>query len=387
MQKLLTPKHLPKIKGSKNDMSETTETVLEIDLEALRSNYRYLRSKINHETKFLAVVKAFGYGSDSTIIAKELGPQVDYFAVAYTYEGEDLRKNNITKPTMVFHALPVDFESLVTNKLEFCIYSMKMLMSFIAYVEEEGATGFPIHLKFNTGLNRLGFIEDEIAEIVTVLSKTNSVKVESVFSHLAASEDPAEREFSLKQIASFKKISEKLISLLGYRPLLHCTNTSGVINYPEAYFDMVRSGIGLYGYGNDIEENKHLQPVATLKTVILQIHDVKIGESVGYNRAFIADRPTRSATLPLGHADGLSRSYGNGKGWVMIKGKKAPFIGNVCMDMVMVDVTDIDCQEGDEVIVFGKSSTAEELTAGINSIPYELLTAISQRIRRKVKEG
>jgi len=368
-------------------MSETTETVLEIDLEALRSNYRYLRSKINHETKFLAVVKAFGYGSDSTIIAKELGPQVDYFAVAYTYEGEDLRKNNITKPTMVFHALPVDFESLVTNKLEPCIYSMKMLMSFIAYVEEEGATGFPIHLKFNTGLNRLGFIEDEIAEIVTVLSKTNSVKVESVFSHLAASEDFAEREFSLKQIASFKKISEKLISLLGYRPLLHCTNTSGVINYPEAYFDMVRSGIGLYGYGNDIEENKHLQPVATLKTVILQIHDVKIGESVGYNRAFIADRPTRSATLPLGHADGLSRSYGNGKGWVMIKGKKAPFIGNVCMDMVMVDVTDIDCQEGDEVIVFGKSSTAEELTAGINSIPYELLTAISQRIRRKVKEG
>src|SRR5690554_7739809 len=178
MQKLLTPK----IKESKINMSQTNETVLEIDLDALRSNYRYLRSKINPETKFLAVVKAFGYGSDSTIIAKELGSKVDYFAVAYTYEGEDLRRNNITKPTMVFHALPVDFESLETNKLEPCICSMKMLMSFIAYVEEEGATGIPIHLKFNTGLNRLGFIEDEIAEIVTVLSKTNSVKVESVFS-------------------------------------------------------------------------------------------------------------------------------------------------------------------------------------------------------------
>jgi len=368
-------------------MSQTNETVLEIDLDALRSNYRYLRSKINPETKFLAVVKAFGYGSDSTIVAKELGPMVDYLAVAYTYEGEDLRRHGIAKPTMVFHALPADFESLIAHKLEPCIYSIRMLESFIGYVEKKGITDFPIHLKFNTGLNRLGFIEDEIATIIAALSKTKSVKVESIFSHLAASEDPLERAFSLKQIANFKKTSEKLINLLGYKPLLHCTNTSGVINYPEAYFDMVRSGIGLYGFGNDIEENKHLQPVATLKTVILQIHDVKIGESVGYNRAFIADRPTRSATLPLGHADGISRSYGNGKGWVMINGKKAPFIGNVCMDMVMVDVTDIDCQEGDEVIVFGKSPTAEALTAGINSIPYELLTAISQRIRRKVKKS
>lgn len=387
MQKLLTPSQLPKIKGSKIDMSQTTETVLEIDLDALHSNYRYLRSKINPETKFVAVIKAFGYGSDSTIIANALTPLVDYFAVAYTYEGEDLRKNNITKPTMVFHALPVDFESLVANTLEPCIYSIKMLRSFIAYVEQEGKEEFPIHLKFNTGLNRLGFIEEEIPAIIAVLSQTKSVKVESVFSHLVASEDPSEREFSLKQIADFRNISEKLIKLLGYKPLLHCTNTSGVINYPEAYFDMVRSGIGLFGFGNNVEENKHLQPVATLKTVILQIHNVKIGESVGYNRAFIADRPTRSATLPLGHADGIARSYGNGKGWVMIKGKKAPFIGNVCMDMLMVDVTDIDCEEGDEVIVFGKSSTAEELTAGINSIPYELLTAISQRISRKVKES
>lgn len=384
MPKLSTPKPLPKIKESQIDMTTADETVLEIDLKALKSNFHYLKSKIQKHTKFLAVVKAYGYGSDSIAVAKTLENSVDYFAVAYTDEGEVLRKNGIKNPILVLHSLPVNFDLLLENKLEPSIYSLRMLKAFIAYSEAHNKKAYPISLKFNTGLNRLGFEPEEIPQILDALAKTSSVKVNTLFSHLAASEDQRERDFTLRQIERFQQISEEMIAHLGYRPILHCSNTSGVLNYPQAHFDMVRCGIGLYGFGNNKEENKRLQPVATLKTVISQIHNIEKGESVGYNRAFVAQRNMRSATLPLGHADGIPRSYGNGKGWVTINGKKAPFIGNVCMDMLMVDVTGIDCKEGDEVIVFGKTSTAEALSAAIHSIPYELITAISQRIKRRI---
>ncbi|WP_410006708.1 alanine racemase [Aequorivita nionensis] len=364
-------------------MPKATETLLEIDLNALDNNYRYLTSKLKPETKVLAVVKAFAYGSDSVVIAKELVDLgVDYFAVAYANEGETLRNAKIETPILVLHPLPVNFEVIVNRCLEPSIYSLKMLEAFIAFAEEIKQSNYPIHLKFNTGLNRLGFDENEISFIVEMLSKTKSVKVKSAFSHLAASEDLKLKDFTLKQINGFHKISEELTAKLGYKPLLHCVNTSGIINYPEAHFDMVRTGIGLYGFGNDKEENKHLKPVGTLKTVISQIHEVKESESVGYNRGFIAEKTTRSATLPIGHADGIPRSYGKGKGWVTINGKKAHILGNVCMDMIMVDVTSIDCQEGDEAIIFGPSTTAEELSAAINSISYELITAVSQRVKR-----
>lgn len=371
-----------KITDKPDEMSKTEETILEIDLNALLHNFQYLKSKIDYHTKFLAVVKAYAYGSDSVVIAKHLEALVDYFAVAYTDEGEVLRKNGIEKPILVLHSLPVNYDMIVANRLEPSIYSLKMLNTFIAYAEKKSETEYPIHLKFNTGLNRLGFEPFQVAEIIQGLSKTSSVRVQSVFSHLAASEDSAEKEFTLNQIESFKSISKELIDSLGYKPILHCSNTSGILNYPEAHFDMVRSGIGLYGFGNSKEANKHLKPIGTLKTVISQIHQIKKGESVGYNRGFYAKRDMQSATLPLGHADGIPRSYGKGKGWVMIQGKKAPIIGNVCMDMLMVDITNIACKEGDEVIIFGKASTAEALSAAINSIPYELITAISQRIKR-----
>lgn len=385
MPKLSIPNPIRKPTEINPNMSKATETVLEIDLDALIHNYRFLKSKIHPETKFLGVVKAYGYGSDSVTIAKELeNLKVDYFAVAYTDEGEALRKGGISRPIIVLHSLPVNFDMMVANSLEPSIYSLRMLGNFIAYAEKKNQKDYPIHLKINTGLNRLGFEPEQIPEILSALSNTQSVKVKSIFSHLAASEDSNERAFTLKQISDYKKISSDLIDGLGYHPILHCTNTSGILNYPEAHFDMVRTGIGLYGFGNNKEVNKHLQPVATLKTVISQIHEIEVGESVGYNRAFVASRPTRSATLPLGHADGIPRSYGNGRGWVTINGQKAPFIGNVCMDMLMVDITDIDCQEGDEAIVFGKSTTAEELSAAIHSIPYELISAISQRIKRKI---
>jgi len=366
-------------------MPKATETLLEIDLNALDNNYRYLTSKLKPETKVLAVVKAFAYGSDSVAIAKELVDLgVDYFAVAYASEGETLRNAKIETPILVLHPLPVNFETILNRCLEPSIYSRKTLEEFIAFAEERKQTNYPIHLKFNTGLNRLGFDENDIPFIGEILSKTKSVKVKSAFSHLAASEDLKLKEFTLGQIEGFQKISKKLAEKLGYKPLLHCANTSGTINYPEAHFDMVRTGIGLYGFGNDPAENKHLKPVGTLKTVISQIHTVQKNESVGYNRGFIAEQATRSATLPIGHADGIPRSYGKGKGWVTINGKKAHILGNVCMDMIMVDVTNLDCEEGDEVIIFGPSANAEELSAAINSISYELITAVSQRVKRVI---
>ncbi len=366
-------------------MPKATETILEIDLNALAHNYQYISSKVNPSTKILAVVKANGYGSDDVIVARELEKLgVAYFAVAYAAEGLHLREAKIETPILVLHPLPVNFDLILEHCLEPSIYSPKMLREFIAFAERKKQKNYPIHLKFNTGLNRLGFGKNDIAWIFEQLQKTSSVKVKSIFSHLAATDDPSESKFTKKQLSDFRSIFEKLIENLGYTPLLHTLNTSGVLNYPEAQYDMVRTGIGLYGFGNSPEENKKLKPIATLKTVISQIHRIEPGESVGYNRAYTASDFETTATLPLGHADGISRAFGNGVGWVTIKGQKAPIIGNVCMDMIMVDISGLKCQEGDEVIVFGTSPTAEDLSTVIDSIPYELLTNISRRIKRVV---
>ena len=366
-------------------MPKATETILEIDLNALAHNYQYLSSKVRSNTKILAVVKAFGYGSDDVIVAKELEKLgVAYFAVAYAGEGLNLREAKIETSILVLHPLPINFDLIVERCLEPSIYSPKMLREFIAFAERKTQNNYPIHLKFNTGLNRLGFSENDVSWITEQLAKTSSVKVKSIFSHLAATEDPSEAKFTKKQLSDFRNISEKLIANLGYTPMLHTLNTSGILNYPEAQYDMVRTGIGLYGFGNSPEENKKLKPIATLKTVISQIHKIEPGESVGYNRSYIAEGFEITATLPLGHADGISRAFGNGVGRVTIKGQKAPIIGNVCMDMIMVDISNIDCQEGDEVIVFGVNPTAEDLSTVVDSIPYELLTNVSPRIKRVV---
>ena len=211
-----------------------------------------------------------------------------------------------------------------------------------------------------------------------------AVKACSVFSHLAASEDLQQRKFTLKQLDAFAEISEELKKALPHTPFLHTLNTSGVLNYPQAHYDMVRCGIGLYGFANDVEQSAKLKPVATLKTIISQIHTLEKGDTLGYNRAFTAQKKMKTATLPLGHADGISRAYGNGVGWTRINGHKAQICGNVCMDMIMVDITDIDCKEGDEVIVFGNQTTAEKLSGAVDTISYEILTAISQRVRRVI---
>jgi len=366
-------------------MPKAHETILEINLKALKHNFDYLTSKINSDTKLMAVVKAFGYGSDAVTVAHFLQDlDVDCFAVAFTSEGVALRNSGITKPILVLHPQPINFTTLIKHCLEPSLYNAKVLNEFINISEKENQKDYPVHIKFNTGLNRLGFCENDVEYVVSKLIKTSSIKVVSLFSHLAASEDLKENAFTLTQIESFKNITKEFESKIGYKPMLHICNTSGILNYPDAHFNMVRSGIGLYGFGNSELENKNFKPIATLKSVISQIHLIEKGETVGYNRAFKSNSFQKTATIPIGHADGIGRQYGNGKGYVTINGQQASIIGNVCMDMIMVNITNIDCNEGDEVIIFGEHASAENLAATTKSISYEIITAISQRIKRVV---
>lgn len=366
-------------------MPKTRETILEIDLQSLAHNFAYLKAKIRPETKFMAVVKANAYGSDAVSVAKFLETEgVDYFAVAYASEGVELRQADVKTPIMVLHPQSVNFDMLIAYCLEPALYSDFVLKMFEAVATQKNQQEYPIHLKFNTGLNRLGFDPVNVAEVANFCSKSASIKIKSAFSHLAASEDWSEEIFTRKQIQSFTAVTKKLTEILPYKPIFHLLNTSGILNYPEAQFDMVRSGIGLYGFGNTAEEDAKLRPISTLKTIVSQLHRVPAGESVGYNRGFIAEKQQVTATLPIGHADGLSRRLGNGVGYVTIKGQKAPYIGNVCMDMIMVNISEIDCNEGDEVIVFGLDPSAETLAQLSGTISYEFLTKISKRIKRIV---
>ncbi len=368
-------------------MSSVQETVLEINLNHLTHNFEYLKSKVDPKVKMLAVVKASGYGSDAVIIAKHLEKlKVDYLAVAYAAEGITLRKAGIKTPVLVLHPQPVNFSKIIEYHLTPSIYSIRTLHEFISSVTLAKQQQYPVHLKMNSGLNRIGFGKNNLETLIKTIKATPAIKVEALLSHLAASEDNLEKEFTFDQIKVFKELANQIINSIGYTPILHQSNTSGILNYPEAHFDMVRSGIGLYGYGNDAKFDQHLKPIASLKSVISQIHELQKGESVGYNRAFIAKEFTRTATIPIGHADGISRQYGNKNGFVIINNKKAYIVGNVCMDMIMVDITTIDCQEGDEVIIFDPKHSAAQVAEYSGTISYELLTAISPRVKRLVIE-
>ena len=366
-------------------MPKVTETTLEINLASLKHNFEFLKSKLQDKTLFLAVVKAFAYGSDAVVVAKclqELG--VDYFAVAYISEGVALRQAGIKTPILVLHPQEKNLELAIEHCLEPSLYTLKILRAFERIAQQHHLKNYPVHIKFNTGLNRLGFEPNDLDVVVKELSKTSALKVKSVFSHLAVSEDLEEKPFTLEQINLYKSLSSSFIEALGYPVIKHLCNTSGVLNYPEAHFDMVRCGIGLYGYGNSNKESKNFQPIASLKSVISQIHLVKKGESVGYNRAFISSEDTKIATIPIGHADGIGRHFGYGLGTVSIGSEKASIVGNVCMDMIMVDVTTIECAEGDEVVFFGSEYSAETSAAAANTISYELITGVSQRVKRKI---
>ena len=366
-------------------MPKATETTLEINLNSLEHNFDFLKSKLNDKTLFLAVVKAFAYGSDAVVVAKYLQKMcVDYFAVAYIKEGVALRKAGIKTPILVLHPQEQNLDLAIEHCLEPSLYTLKILQTFERIALQRDQKNYPVHIKFNTGLNRLGFESNEMDLVLEQLSRTSTIKVKSVFSHLAASEDLNEKTFTLGQINLYKSLSSAFIEKIGYPVIRHLCNTSGVLNYPEAHFDMVRCGIGLYGYGNSENETKNFRPIATLKSVISQIHHVAKGKSVGYNRGYISPKNSKIATIPIGHADGIGRHFGHGAGIVLINHKKAAIVGNVCMDMVMVDVTNIECVEGDEVILFGADLSAETSTNAVNTISYELITGISQRVKREI---
>ena len=367
-------------------MENSHVTVLEINLNAIEHNLNAFKSRLLPETKVLAVVKAFGYGSSSVEIAKFLESKVAYFAVAYLHEGVALREAGVKTPILVLHPQKINLEEIIKSCLEPNIYSITLLNAVIETAKNLKIQNYPIHIKFNTGLNRLGFTKKDIPEILALVKNQQEIRVASVFSHIAASEDLSEKEFTLQQINTFKEISTQLIPQLSSKPFRHMLNTSGIINYAEeAQFELVRLGIGLYGFANDEVETAKLQNVITLKSVISQIQTVEKGETVGYNRAFKAAETVKTGTIPIGHADGISRQFGNGVGYVYINNQKAPIVGNVCMDMIMVNVTNINCQEGDEVLIFKDQMHIEDLAKRTNTIPYELLTAISQRVKRVVK--
>jgi len=359
------------------------ETVLEINLNAISHNLNFFRSKLQPSTKMMVMVKAFGYGNGGFEIAKLLEHhQVDYLGVAFADEGIALKTAGIHLPIMVLNPESTSFSAIIQHQLEPEIYSLKGLRSFLKIAEQKNLKDFPIHIKLDTGMHRLGFEKDTIEELITILKGNTLVSVKSILSHLATSDDLNHQAFVESQIELFENLSSRLMAELNIQPIRHILNTSGISNFAKAQYDMVRLGIGLYGVSNDAEEQKELENVSTLKSVISQIRTIPAGDSVGYGRRFMAEKPTKVATIPIGYADGIARLWGNGVGYVSIHHQKATIIGSVCMDMLMVDVTAIDCQEGDAVIIFGESPTVIEMAEKLHTIPYEILTSISQRVKR-----
>lgn len=358
------------------------QTVMEVNLNALVHNFKKLRSYIKRETKTVAMIKADSYGCGALQVAQTLSHHhCDYFGVAVADEGVELRKAGIKTNIIIMDPEPGTFDLLFKYNLEPEIYSFSMLEKFIASAVSAGVKAHPIHIKIDTGMHRLGFMEDDMPRITKILKNIPNVKAVSAFSHLAAAEDPSEDEFTKEQIARFSRATTYLRENLNPELIRHILNTSGVQRLGEYQFEMVRLGIGLYGVG--LNEKSDIQNVATLKTIILQIKELKAGETVGYNRRGVLERDSRIAAIPIGYADGLSRSFGRGNGYVLVRGKRAPFIGNICMDVCMIDITGIDgVKEGEEVIIFNDELTISELAAKTDTIPYEILTNVSKRVKR-----
>ncbi|MTH15070.1 bifunctional UDP-N-acetylmuramoyl-tripeptide:D-alanyl-D-alanine ligase/alanine racemase [Flavobacterium sp. LC2016-01] len=362
---------------------KTHETVLEINLDSISHNLNYYKSKLADDVKIMVMVKAFGYGNGGLEIVKLLEHhKTDYLGVAFADEGISLKNGGIKLPIMVLNPESTSFPSIIQYKLEPEIYSLKGLNAFLKIAKEKNLKDFPIHIKVDTGMHRLGFEENTIDELIETLKNNSSVRVQSILSHLATSDDPKHFDFVEKQIHLFEKLSSKLMSELNINPIRHILNTSGISNFPNAQYNMVRLGIGLYGVSNDPSEQKYLENVGTLKSIISQIRSIPNGDSVGYGRRFMAEKETKIATIPIGYADGISRLWGNEVGFVTIKNQKAKILGSVCMDMLMVDVSHIDCKEGDSVIIFGESPTVIEMAEALKTIPYEIMTSISQRVKR-----
>lgn len=360
------------------------QTILEINLNALAHNLKQYQKILQPATKVMAMVKAFAYGSGGAEIAGVLQFQkVDYLGVAYADEGVELRKAGITLPIMVMNPEENAFEAIVEHNLEPEIYSFELLHSFDLFLKGQALQQYPVHIEIETGMNRLGFSVNEMEQLGNELIATSSFKIQSCFSHLAGSEEKEQDAFTEQQAAKFQNAVNQLQERLGYSFLKHIANSAAAIRHPNLQMDMVRLGIGLYGVDSAATAKLDLQTVATLKSTVAQLKYLKPGDSVSYNRKGVVNRDSVIATIRIGYADGYPRRLGNGIGKIAVKGKLAPVIGTVCMDMIMIDVTDIPgVKEGDEVIVFGKELSVQQLAEWATTIPYEIMTGISQRVKR-----
>lgn len=357
------------------------ETTLEVNLDAIVHNFNFYRSRLNPETKMVCMVKASAYGAGSYELAKTLQEhRCDYLAVAVADEGEELRKAGITIPIMVMNPEFGSFNVLFENNLEPEVYSFRLLDAIIRETERRGITSYPIHIKVDTGMHRLGFQPGDMPAVCERLRQQSGVVARSVFSHLAGSDSSIFDDFTMEQIGKFQMAAKTLEEGLEYKVIKHILNTAGIERFPQYQMDMVRLGIGLYGVS--ASGLRGLRNVSTLKTTILQIQNVPKGDSIGYGRRSYVDRDSRIAIIPIGYADGLDRHFSNREGIVLINGQRCPIIGNICMDACMVDVTDIEAHEGDTVVIFGEGLEVNELSDRLHTIPYEILTSVSPRVKR-----
>ena len=356
---------------------------LELNLKAATENYRYFRSLLDPKTKLLVLVKANAYGHGGVEFASMMQRAgADYLAVAYPVEGLELRRNGISLPILVLTAGTDFYPEIIDTRMEPSIPNLYSLKKLVAILRERGIKDYPIHIKLDTGMHRLGFMTDELPELVEFLKNTPEVKVKAVFSHLCVAEDPAEDDFTLGQIHLFRDNVNYIADGIGYMPMRHILNSAGIERFSQYQFDMVRLGIGIYGIS--ALPDKKLAPVASLKCKVLQVKTLGPNDTIGYGRWGHAKEGTVIATIPVGYADGLDRHLGRGNASFSVNGHRAPTIGNICMDMCMLDVTGIPCAVGDTVTIFGEAPTASELAGILDTIPYEILVSVPRRIHRLV---
>ena len=364
--------------------SRKHETVLEVNLDAMVSNYNYFRSNVPSGTGIVCMVKASGYGAGSYEIAKTLQDcGAAYLAVAVLDEGIDLRKNGIRMPIMVMNPKVANYRSMFVNNLEPEIYSLEMLTDVIREAKKNNISDYPIHLKIDTGMHRTGFLPEELDMVMDIILSQNAVRLSSMFSHLATADCIDMDDYTLLQLSRFKEMTEHIMKRCPYPVKRHVLNSAGILRFPEHHYDMVRLGIGLYG-ANTLppEIEKPLAVVSTLRTVIIAIREWEAGETIGYGRKGVLTRKSKIATIPIGYADGMNRHFGRGNISVIVNGKPAPTVGNICMDACMINVTGIDCKVGDAVEIFGERAPLQRLADTLDTIPYEILTSVSPRVKR-----
>lgn len=356
---------------------------LELNLKAATENYRYFRSLLEPQTKLLVLVKANAYGHGAVEFAAMMQRAgADYLAVAYPVEGLELRRNGISLPIIVLTAGTDFYPEIIEKRLEPSIPNLYSLKAFANHLRDMGLRDYPVHIKLDTGMHRLGFSTSELGDLIHCLNRTPEIRVKSLFSHLCVAEDPEQDSFTLGQIRMFQENTQTIADGIGYMPMRHILNSAGIERFTQFQMDMVRLGIGIYGIS--AIPGKKLSPVASLKCKVLQVKELAEGDTVGYGRWGKAHAGTVTATIPVGYADGIDRHLGRGAASFFLNGHRVPTIGNICMDMCMLDVTGVPCKAGDTVTVFGENPTVEELADILGTIPYEILSSIPRRIERIV---